>query len=286
MKNNSIWPFVFCFFLPWLSSNRALAQNASQSFIVRPWAVGQFATFQTKIFSDQNLIGAETTTYSVVGLEVVDTKNYFWVEIEQAKGDGVTIVQKMQLRPPALNDFENNIETDFHFWAARRRIQKISLPGPVHRSSVNEFEVPPEIAGQAAEDIHGGKTKDISKQFDVTPDQTVQTEAGTFKARKFHLLDAGSSPASAGKTKDLSRFLDAWGTPEVPILGLVKKSTSLIGSDQTVYRQETELISYGDSGAYSKIKGNVPVISLAQQKKILHYDSAANNGLQSGQGKP
>jgi hypothetical protein len=79
----------------------------SQSFLVRPWVVGQSIALQTKTYQEGNLTSTETVSYSIVDQEKVNGKDFLWVEIEQTLGDGVTITKKLQVRQPEAVDFEN-----------------------------------------------------------------------------------------------------------------------------------------------------------------------------------
>jgi hypothetical protein len=262
--------FVF-FFSPIFSCGQVTtASSPGNSFLIRPWAVGQFATYQTKTYKDQTLVDSEITTYSIVGFEEVKGKNYFWVEVEQAKANGVTVTQKMELLQPETNDFENHILNDFRSWTPRRRIQKISLPGPLKRTSVNEFELPPDSVSLAEKGPFGRKLRFSNGQAGFTPEQPVKTDAGSFKATKVHMTFSpiGLESSAQKNQKELLGFIDVWGSPQIPILGLVKKSFQSSGSNGSAFSDEVELVAWSDRGGVSKIKGYVPFVSLEQQKKM------------------
>ncbi len=107
----------------------AFADSILQDFQVRPWAVGQMVKYQTDFYTDNLLARTETTTYSIVDQETINDKNYFWLEIEDDKGDGAVITQKIQVQQPEPMDFENFLTIDLQHLNARRKIMGIAIKG-------------------------------------------------------------------------------------------------------------------------------------------------------------
>lgn len=269
-KTAKIWLLVLSplFSLPSLSlaqsSTPDSASSSGESFHIRPWAVGQSATYQTKTFTNGRLVMTGTTTYSIVGLEVIDGKNYLWLEIEREGPGSVNMVHKLQIQQPKEIDFENVLVLGLDSSAVvnpllipRRRIEQITLPGAMKRSSVHEFEIKAEAVSQAENGEATSAIKDFGGFFSVTANQTVLVPAGSFKAAEFR-RSKEKSPVSS---------IDAYGNPELPIWGLVKKTVQSKDSKQE-FLQQTELVSYRETGAVSKIKGKPRLVSLAEQDKM------------------
>jgi hypothetical protein len=257
------------------SANRAVAQNSSTSFLIRPWSVGQSITLQTKTFKDNDFINAETITYSIVDQETVKGKNYFWLEIERSESNSVTITKKIEVRQPGGIDFENVLSGDYGVLTARRRMQQISAKGLKRPSSLSESELSSEAVSQIENGPDPSETKDLTNQFSVTADQLVTVSAGTFKTAQFHravfpvsVATPGSVSLSNTTVDEHSRSLDAWGTPDIPIWGLVKKTTKSQGANQEIFTCQTELLAYSESGAVSKLKGRPQLIPLRYQEEI------------------
>lgn len=236
----------------------AFAQDP-RSFLIRPWAVGQSITLQTCTYKNENLTDVVTRTYSIVGQETVKGKKYFWMEMEQAKQDGTTLIVKTQVRQPGPVDFENYIKDSRGLMQARRRIvQKGSAGSPpiekeVSADAVSQIENAPELA----------KTEDLSKDFRTVQSQPLTVVAGIFKATEFYVAFASTTEASSAngsesssQTGTVPQFIAAWGAPEIPIWGLVQKTTQRVEPDHTVVIRKTKLVSFKEKGAESKIKNS------------------------------
>lgn len=75
--------FLFALFvISPFSLNRIYAQDASNPFSIRPWAVGQTAAYQTKFYKNGGFYQDETLTYSIVGKENIKGQDYYWIEME------------------------------------------------------------------------------------------------------------------------------------------------------------------------------------------------------------
>jgi hypothetical protein len=62
--------------------------------------------------------------------------------------------------------------------------------------------------------------------------------------------------------------VQAWGSPKIPIWGIVKKEEQSEDSGGNVYLRQTELVSFTDNGAYSHIKDTPRLVSRTDQKKM------------------
>lgn len=275
MQNYSKWKNFpsLLFLLQILFFSPAFAQD-SKSFTIRPWAVGQSATYQTKTFKDGRPVNTGTTTYSVVGQETAKGKSYFWLEIEQDEQGGVTLIQKLQVREPEAIDFENYLDGGIGQLKPRRKIREILLPpsGPLKRSSLNELEMPTAAVSEVENGPAPIWTKDLTGQYQVTPDQSIHTAGGTFKAIRFQ--SSGQAPSN-----------DAWGAPEIPIWGLVKASREISG-DEGTYLQQTELLSFHESGAVMKITKEPRLVTLKEQEVLKQNLSKPASSGSSEQGQP
>jgi hypothetical protein len=272
MKN--VYGRLFLAFLIPAIAQSAPLETPAQSFLLRPWAVGQTVTLQTKNFLDDNLLSTEVITYSITGEETVKGIPYFWMEIERAESGGVTLIKKIQVRQPQAIDFENVLGNDYSVLKARRRIQKIIIGTDKRLNSSSEFEIAADAVSQIENDPAPSETKDLSDQFSASGNQTIVVQGGSFKAFKFNRNPFPNNPASNAKTSSSKKpgvpapSLEAWGSPDVPIWGLVKKISKFSTLDHSAFVQETELLSYAESGAVPKIKENPHLVPLTQQKRL------------------
>ena len=283
-----VLPFLFSVFNPVYSASDSSNPNStSQNFLIRPWAVGQSISLQTKSFRDGDLSNVQTITYSIVGFEAVKGINYFWMEIERSPTAGVTTIKKIQVRQPGAIDFENVLSGDllsgnYGVLTARRRIQKTILVESNRSSVANEYEVSPDTASQIENGSAPSETKDYTGLYLASPDESLNVPAGTFKVIKFHRnLPSLAIPNSNGKpkfsksVKDNSQFIDAWGTAEIPIWGLAKETEQFIGSNREKITLQTELLSFNETGATPKIKSASRIVPLESQKKLSKDISGA-----------
>src|SRR5208282_99759 len=100
------------------------------------------------------------------------------------------------------------------------------------------------------------KTKNLDLKFIVTTDEAVSVTAGAFNTTKFRYNKpelSNATPTSSSASEGVSQFIEAWGSPKIPILGIVKENRQDLGKDRTLVIQQTELLSYSDTGAISKI---------------------------------
>ncbi len=253
----------FCYFpLGVLVPARAvLATNSNH--IIAPWSVGQTVTLLTKTFSNGTEINSETDIYSIVGQDYIDGKNYLWFEMEKDKSSGVKILQKLLILRPDEIPFEFFLNDDFSVLKPKRLIQQIILGNDKKFNSTNEFEIP-------SDSVSVSSSKPISRyEYSVTESQEIQVVAGNFSASNFNL-----------KTQKSSNVLSkqVWWSKDVPVLGLVKEVKSIAGPDNARIQEETELISYKETGAFTKINSRPRFISLAQQR----LKSKPSNSFQVG----
>jgi hypothetical protein len=252
-SNNTI-KFIFSSFLAvFLSfSHLSFAQtnNSNQSFLIRPWAIGQTATYQTKVFKNGNLSGAFTTTYSIVGQETVKGKNYFWLELETLTSNGNHNILKLQVRAFKAIDFENSV-LNFPRISMKRR--ELLLAG----GHLSEVKISSDVVSQVENSPDPSETKDESGKFTVSPEETVNVQAGIFNASKFRISPSsqvlGKTPIASSTSDTESRFTDTWGSSNIPILGVIKSTSQGIDINGQPYISQKELLSYSETGAVSKI---------------------------------
>jgi hypothetical protein len=279
-----------CSVLILLFPGNSNSEQVNKSFLVRPWEVGQTVTLQTKTFSDGELTNTETTSYSIVGQESINGKDYFWFEIEKSGFNKADIIQKVQVRKPEYIDFENILMGDYSALTPRRIIKKIIIGDNKHLSSVNEFEVSPEAVSQIDNGPSPQETQDYSDSFEATPDLSIQVPAGSFKATKFHTLKKwpkANSQLTPTGGKSLSKKFSlesyAWGSPDVPIWGLIKKTSEGKDSSGQNFIRETELIQSQKSGAESKIKEEPRKMSLKEEQDLIPSSTISNTNFQNNQ---
>jgi hypothetical protein len=297
----------FLFFILWILSipfvSSANAQEPAQDFSLRPWAVGQSSTYQTSIFGDDGqLLNAVTITYSIVDKEAVNGKDYLWLEIERDEPGGVTIINKIQIRQPKglyfkgvlTMDLDNGLIGKNSPLAPRRLIRKISFGNDKRHSSTCEFELSREAVDHAENRETLSGNKDSSGPMTVVPEPSVQVGAGSFTALKFHVLNPGNGPAlmmtpgpsadnksasqsvSPSSLASAQQTSDVWGSADIPIWGVIKKNSGISGKDKTILARQTELLSYAETGATSKIKGKPYLLTLEKRKKISDEMSRKN----------
>lgn len=259
---------------------------STQSFLIRPWAVGQSITLKTKTYQGGHLDNTETVTYSIVDQEGVNGKDYFWVEIEQTLGDGVTLTRKIQVRQPGDVDFENVLSLGIEHGALRpnsllrprRIIQRISSGNSNKRfSTTNEFEVSPAAVSQIEEEEAPSANSDLRSRYVSTSGQSSHVQAGNFQTTKFSysfpsiLSTPVPTPSTGEKKTGSSESGEAWGSPDIPIWGLVKKESQFQGLDGRAYSQETELVTYAESGAASKISEKPALVGWEKEKQMMKH---------------
>ncbi|HTA77481.1 MAG TPA: hypothetical protein VK791_10015 [bacterium] len=263
--------------------------SENKSFDVRPWAVGQSITLQTKNFLNGNLQDSQTITYSVVDEEEVEGKKYFWLEIEKTKSIGATSIVKLEVRKLSRIDFENVINGysgmgTLPFLKAKRKIQQINLKFANRTSAINEFELPAETVDAATSDTEPSAGKDLSSHYLVSNRHEISVSAGVFKSFEFDSVVTATKNTSISETGKSKRIV--WGSPEVPILGLVKIQNEWTDSNKARHRNETELVVAKEDGGTSKIKNKPQFISLMQQRERKQGNSKKSQVLNSSQGQP
>lgn len=282
----------FAILFSFFGSAHSAENSPSPSFLIHPWAVGQSISLQTKNFHDGNLIQVENITYSIVAEETIGDKPYFWMEIEKAESSGVTIFKKIQVRQPGGIDFENVLGGNLSILKSRRRIQKVTLGSAKRHSSLSEFEISTEAVSQIENNPAPSAIEDLTGQYVVTSDQGIGVPAGSFKTSKFSRLPPisnptpAATPVSAPGGMSFSRSLDAWGSPEVPIWGLVKKISKTTAPDHSEFIQQTELLSYKTSGSVSKINETPKIVPLELQKKLSRNFSNQYSDLSTTEEQP
>jgi hypothetical protein len=258
----------------------AFADSILQDFQVRPWAVGQMVKYQTDFYTDNLLARTETTTYSIVDQETINDKNYFWLEIEDDKGDGAVITQKIQVQQPEPMDFENFLTIDLQHLNARRKIMGIAIKGSRPIPSFNEHEISSsDIAKAEAGSVEkpsviltlGIKSK---PNYIVTTNQLIDVKAGNFNTYLFHfalsntttqkvITDLQSKPLPVFSSENS----DDWGSPRVPICGLVQRESESKEMNGSACSRRVELIAFSDTGAVSKVKYKPRWIPLSGKKQ-------------------
>lgn len=105
------------------------------------------------------------------------------------------------------------------------------------------------------------KTKSSKGKFTTTGNVSVTVQAGNFQATKFSLSEKypeNNTPVPLSGGGDATRSIDVWGSPKIPILGIVKRTEINHGKDNAIYKLQTELVSYSESGAVDKITDMPP----------------------------
>jgi len=252
----NIFSQYFMFLVLFSFADSIVAKDSIGDFLIRPWTVGQTATYQTKIFHNDQLAGTLTTTYSVVGQEKIKGKNYFWLEEEHLwKETGNDSILKVQVRPFKATHFENSVE-NFPRTLVKRRMMVLTGDGISESKgslkTLNSIENGPDPLEAP---------NYLSRFYRFVSKEKVTVKAGVFDAEK---LRCSLSEPSAGVLKSSSgtsgkyKITDTWGSPKIPIVGVIKSELKGFTSKGLKLRVETELLSYSDTGAVAKITNMPP----------------------------
>jgi hypothetical protein len=190
-------------------------------------------------------------TYSIVDQETVKGQKYFWVEIETDNPDGNVDLRKIQVRQPQTIDFENVFGSNHEVLKPRRMIEGF-IPAGTNKLKSREIPIRSEAISLIENGTAPSETKDWSRFFTTNSGETVDVPAGSFvTTRYFHVFQPLVAIVVG---KSVTQFTNAWGSPDIPIWGLVKKNHQQWDKRaQKVTLSQTELLSYGEAGAVSKI---------------------------------
>ena len=245
--------FVGILFNPILVSALRADSLPDRSFLIRPWAVGQTVTLQTEIFENGTLTNTFKFTYSIVGSEIIGGKPYFWLERELNKQDGSGYIEKLQVRQPGVIGFDNTLGANPTVLTARRRLKETIFPGVVTPPIPAEIPVSPDSVNQFDNEPAPSENEDFGKRYVPLSQENVTVPAGTFNGIKFNRDMGTINPPGYGGA--VTQFLEAWGSPKIPIWGLVQKNLQRWNANLgKVELQQTVLLSYSETSAVSKIK--------------------------------
>lgn len=257
---------------------------SSQSFLVSPWTVGQSASYEVKSFINNSLTSTQIVNYSIVGQETDNGNQYLWLELETDKPDNAVYIQDIKVRQPQAVDFENILNGDSSVLTADRQISEIipSIPAtllppqpptpfPTPTPQIFEIQQPATIVDRVENGPAPVEAQDLTSLYSSTSNQYVTVNAGVFTASEYNRTFPGPgtpTPTPLPGGTPVPQYTDDWGTQAVPIWGIVKRTTQILGSDGTVYKTQMQLNSYGATGAAPKIAGT-PVFITQDQEQVL-----------------
>ena len=263
-KNNySFWVrnlslcFLFIFFFCLPAVAQTIDPNAlGETFIIRPWAVGQTMTLKTNTLVKGSLVETKTITYSIVGKEKIKGVDYFWLEMDMVNPDGSSFVRKIQVRNPSGLDFENTLSSNKAVLSPRRKILQFVKPGESHPFPPVEIPVPASKVSQIENGPSPSEIKNYTHRYLSKPNQNVSVSAGNFTS--LEVQHFASKPFTEANGVTFSPYVQAWGAPEIPIWGLIKEERQGWDSQKkVVVLRQIELISYNETGAVSKLVGKI-----------------------------
>jgi len=252
MKKNHFLSFLSAVFFSALLSHAQgdEAQNLSSDFFIRPWSVGQTVTYQTKVYKNGSLFRTLTTIFSVTGQEIIKGKKYFWLDAENLLSEQKSTFLKFQVREMKLNDFENSVLKFPRNLTKRRMLGRVM-------NRLSEHRYPADAISRAENSPDIDKVKDLSGEFVVALEEPVTVKGGVFLAEKFHHKLPSNIPnetsTNAGSQNDTARSSDIWGSPKVPIVGVVKNILTTFGRNGEPMTIEMELISFSETDGKSKM---------------------------------
>ena len=249
------------------SQQQSNQQVGHRSFLIRPWAVGQTVKLKTKVYRNGKLDDVVTETDSVVGKELVKGKDYFWVETEYDHQNGTTVINKSQVPKPRDEYFGNVLNYGNVPFAPRRHLLA-SASKESKELRVNEYELSSAAVSLVENSPASTQIVDLAGRYKICPPAPVTVEGGTFTALKVHCDLApskGAGPTAKPGSAGVSQYVEGYGSPLVPICGVVQKNEQKVnGKNETVLKQ-TELISFSDSNAVSKVTGSASSVHLGRR---------------------
>ena len=263
----------------------AIADSTTQNFLLRPWAVGQTATYEIKTFDDQNSAYSRQITFSIVGKETIEGSDYFWLEISTGN-ESVTKIEKLLVSPTEKINFDQLWIGDYTSLNPKRRIRKFDFENSRRLSTATEFEISPTPV--ADDNTNSFETLHLINNLDPISIEKTSVPAGVFETQDVHHVGAVFNKPSASDQSDQSSttqlipYFDAAITDKVPIWGVTRVVFGFKSANGLLPAQEMDLISFNDSGATSQVSEKAYFIPLSKQNL---NDSSNGNSVNDQENK-
>ncbi|MDD5746779.1 MAG: hypothetical protein PHO30_05890 [Candidatus Omnitrophica bacterium] len=209
-------------------------------FTLCPLRVGQYAEYQIVSFENQDRDNRYRVAVS--GTEILEGREYFWIQLDIIKGSARQITLKALTagydqaecaRKPAgcLS------EGIFFLFRTARRIILIDQNDAGYEISPEIFSAPPDILRGTLYSATPDEQNyiDYTKMTRLAPKENIAVPAGTFDCDHFQVeTQSGEDFTAEG--------LDVWRSPDIPFLGVVKMEFSKTNfAEKWKYHYEQQL---------------------------------------------